>query len=74
MIVVKSKQEQVLDYLQKYGSITPETAYKVCHTMRLSGLIFNLRRKGYDIKTEIINKTNEEGRHISYACYILQDA
>lgn len=74
MSKLKSKQELVLEHLQKYGSITPETAYKVCHTMRLSGLIFNLRNEGYDIKTEIINKTNEEGRHISYACYILQDA
>lgn len=74
MTKLKSKQEQVLDYLQKYGSITPETAYKVCHTMRLSSLIFNLRNEGYDIKTEIINKINDEGRHISYACYILQDA
>ena len=40
-----SKQEKVLMHLQTHGSITP-----------LEALIFNLRKEGHDIETNIVPK------------------
>lgn len=71
MATLLSRKDSVLSYLKKYRKITPEQAYRHCHTMRLACQIFELRREGYAIDTEIVHETNSEGRHITYARYTL---
>ena len=51
-----SKQEKVLTHLQTHGSITPLEALDKYGSFRLGALIFNLRKEGYDIKTNIVPK------------------
>ena len=51
-----SKQEKVLTHLQVHGSITPLEALEKYGSFRLGALIFNLRKQGYDIKTNIVPK------------------
>ena len=51
-----SKQEKVLTHLQTHGSITPLEALEKYGSFRLGALIFNLRKEGYDIKTNIVPK------------------
>lgn len=53
-----NKTKIILEYLQKGNTITNVDAYELCKTTRLSGLIYNLRNKGYDIIT--IEEFNEE--------------
>ena len=52
----QTKQEKVLIHLQTYGSITPLEALNEYGSFRLGALIFNLRKEGHDITTNIIPK------------------
>ena len=51
-----SKQEKVLMHLQTHGSITPLEALNKYGSLRLGALIFNLRKEGHDIETNIVPK------------------
>ena len=61
----KTQRQMCLEYLEKYGSITPLEALSAFNSFRLSALIFQLRKDGYIITT----KLNEDGAH--YAIYTL---
>lgn len=64
-------EQLVLNHLQKYGSITTWEAYKYYRNTRLSAYILILRKKGYEIKTEYVTRTNRNGNSSTYAKYIL---
>lgn len=51
----KSQSEMVLDYINRYGSITSDEAYEACNSRRLAAVIFNLRKK-YNVVTDIDKK------------------
>ena len=51
-----TKQDRVLTHLQTYGSITPLEALEKYGSFRLGALIFNLRKEGHDIETNIVPK------------------
>lgn len=59
----KTQCDYLLDYLEKYNSITPLEALNAFNCMRLGARVSDLRASGYDIKTEI----NPKGKR--YAIY-----
>ncbi|MCE7997073.1 MAG: DNA-binding protein [Roseivirga sp.] len=62
------QQRQVLAYMKEGNAITNMVATKAFHITRLGDVIFRLRKKGHEIKTELVkNKTN----HQSHAKYTL---
>lgn len=61
-----TQKQACLDYLKKYGSITPLEALTAFHSFRLAAIICELRKEGY----VIITKINEDKR---YAIYTLMD-
>ena len=52
----KTKQERILTHLQSNGSITPMEALEYYGSFRLSAIIFNLKKEGHDIETNIVPK------------------
>ena len=50
----KNREERVLGYMRKYQTITQMEALKHCSTMRLSAVIYNLKKQGYAINTESV--------------------
>ena len=64
-----TKRDACLEYLERYGSITPREAYEGFDSMRLATIISDLREEGYDIITtypptaprHAIYKWSEEG-------------
>jgi hypothetical protein len=46
-----SQRQRLLDYLDEHHSITPKQAWSELGIYRLSARIFDLRRQGYDIRT-----------------------
>lgn len=46
-----TQKQACLDYLEKYGSITPLEALTAFHSFRLAAIIFELRKDGYAINT-----------------------
>ena len=52
----ETKQDKVLTHLQTYGNITPLEAINEYGSFRLGAIIFNLRKEGHDITTNIVPK------------------
>ena len=48
----KGQQAAVLAYIIQYGSITSMEAFEHLGVTRLSAVVYNLKRKGYKIKSE----------------------
>lgn len=68
-----SQTKDVLDYLKIFGSITSIQAIKLFSATRLSAIIYNLRAKGYNIETVMVEATNRYGHTSRYAEYYLME-
>lgn len=65
----KEKQtEKVLKYMKAHGGITSMEAFGNLGITRLSGRIFELRKQGHVIKTEMITKKGS-----TYGVYRLEE-
>lgn len=67
----KSQIQDVIEHLRKYKSITSYDAIRLYGATRLSGIIFILRDKGFEIETEMTQGKNRYGHISNYAIYHL---
>jgi hypothetical protein len=67
---VKSQSDAILWHLKTYGSITSYEAIKEYGATRLSAIIFNHRKAGYDIDSMPLTKKTRFGRNTTIAKYI----
>lgn len=67
-----TQKREIIEYMQKYGSITPLEALHHCGCMRLSGRIFELKRSGYKIETHKIAVAKGNGKTAYVAQYRLE--
>ena len=66
------KQEQrILDYMKRNNSINPLQSWVECGVYRLSAVIFNLKKKGYDIESSRRVTTNRFDEEVRFAEYLL---
>lgn len=65
----KSQKDLILDHIEKYGSITPLEAQRLYGCMRLGARIWDLRRDGYDIVSEIVEVETKHGGKARVAQY-----
>lgn len=68
-----SKTRAVELHLIEKGKITSWEAIKLYGATRLSAIIFNLRRRGLNIRTERVNFKDRFGHNTYYAEYILEE-
>jgi len=62
-----SHETKVLNYLKSHKrGITGLDAWTKFHCYRLSAVIFKLRSKGYDIRTDLEDNEYGEGKHARY--------
>ena len=66
-------QDRILEYLQKGKTITAYDSMKEFSTLRLSAYIYNLRKEGYNITSEVIKGKNRYGDKISWNKYRLEE-
>lgn len=52
-----SQETRILDLLKKGRKLTPLTALKAGCGLRLGARVHALRRKGWNIKTEMVNRS-----------------
>lgn len=72
MAEVKISQcSKILAYMEAYGSITPLDALREFSCMRLGARIWDLKHKGYAIRTDTVETTNRFGEPVRYARYTL---
>lgn len=66
-----TQRRAVLNYLMEHGTITSMEAFEKFGATRLSAIIFDLRRQGYGIFTNMVETTNRFGQTLKYARYRL---
>ena len=69
-----TKTQAVLDWLQSNASISSMEAIQNFGATRLSVIIFNLRKAGYDIETVTCEGTDRFGHPMRYARYYLRNS
>jgi len=66
-----TKSNQVKTHLIEKGKIDSWTAFELYGATRLSAIIFNLRRRGYNIDTQTMTVKDRNNNVCNFANYIL---
>ncbi len=61
--------EKIIEYIKRYGSITPLDALKDIGCMRLASRMCDIKAMGYGIVSEIESSQNRDGEPVRYARY-----
>ena len=69
----KTQKDAVLTHLKQFQTITSLQAISEYGATRLSGIIFKLRKEGYNIGTLPFIKTNRFGNSVTLAKYYLDE-
>lgn len=69
-----NKTKAVLQWLQTGAGISSMEAIQSFGATRLSAIIFNLRKRGYDIETVTCEGTDRFGNKMQFARYYLRDS
>lgn len=64
--------EMILEYMRRYGSITPLEALNELGCMRLGARIWDLRHAGNVIVSEREDGLNRNGNRVSWSRYYLR--
>ena len=67
---VKSQSDAILWHLKTYGSITSYEAIKEYGATRLSAIIFNHRKNGYEINSLPLKKRTRFGKTTTISKYV----
>lgn len=61
--------ERIIDYMERFGSITTFEAFSELGITRLASRIHDLTKDGYQIEREMITRKNRLGDYVSYKKY-----
>lgn len=64
-----TQKQQVLNYIDRFGSITQLEAIRDLGIMRLASRVSDLKRDGHKIKKTMVKNKNRFGKIIHYAKY-----
>ena len=67
-----SQKQKVLTFLKTGNTITPLDAFRWFNSLRLSDIIFRLKKEGHNIKTKIIK--TESHKHVAEYRLIPKDS
>lgn len=67
-----TQRNRIIQHLELYGSITDLEAFSEFGIRRLGARIWDLRKDGFDIETEMIEGYNRYGEATRYAKYKLK--
>lgn len=73
MAMKTTKTSEVLRHLRENDGITSNEAWELFGATRLSAIIFELRKHGYNISTETMECIDRYGRPVKYAKYVLHE-
>ena len=63
--------ERIIQYMKDFGSITTHQAFTDLGCTRLASRVTDLKRQGYDIKSEFVSGKNRYDETVSYKKYYL---
>lgn len=65
--------EMIIDYLERFGSITPFEAFRDLGITKLATRISEMRMKGIEFNKELIKDKNRYGHRVTYMKYTLKE-
>jgi hypothetical protein len=65
--------ERIIDYINQFGSISTLEAFNDLGVARLASRIHDLKRQGYEFKSEIRSRKNRYGERTYFKVYSLAD-
>lgn len=68
-----NQKQRVINYIREFGSITSFEAYKDLGITQLGARIDQLKKEGYEFKTEWQTSKNRFGESVSFKKYYLAD-
>lgn len=68
---MRKQAKRVLDYIDQFGSITSFEAFSDSGITRLSAVVFDLRKEGYNIQSETIGRKNRYGELAHFSKYFI---
>lgn len=68
-----NKHKAVLQWLQTGASISSMEAIENFGATRLSAIVFDLRKRGYNIETVMVDGRDRFGNQMKFARYYLRD-
>lgn len=66
-----TQKEMIIDFMKRFGSITPAQAYEEIGCMRLAARIADLEADGVRIQRENVNRRNRYGKKVRFTRYSL---
>ena len=66
-----TQREEILKYIEEFGSITPMEAYSELGITKLATRVSEMRRDGIAFKIEMVRRKNRNGRSVHFARYSL---
>ena len=69
---MRGSKVAILEHLRTHKWLTSKEAFEKYGITRLSACIFDLREKGYDIETVMVETTTRFGETSRYARYVLR--
>ena len=64
--------EKIIDYMERFGSITPMDAFMDLGITRLSARIYDIRNAGTEVNGELESARNRFGDRVHYMRYSLK--
>ena len=64
--------ERILDYISRYGSITPMEAFSDLGITKLATRVSEMKREGIEFDQEIVKSKNRFGESVHYMKYRLK--
>ena len=68
-----TQKQRIINYIREFGSITSYEAYADLGITRLGARIDQLKKEGYEFRTEWESSTNRFGERTDYKRYYLAD-
>lgn len=68
-----TQKQRIINYMRQFGSITSYEAYADLGITQLGSRIDQLKKEGYEFKTEWESSTNRFGERTDYKRYYLVD-
>ena len=66
-----TQREEILKYIEEFGSITPMEAYSELGITKLATRVGEMRKDGIAFKIEAVRRKNRNGRSVRFARYSL---
>ena len=67
-----NQEQKVIDYVERFGSITTLDAFRDLAITRLSSRIFNIKKLGYKVSSVRETSKNRLGEEVNYNIYFIE--